>query len=118
MIAAGLGEAETLDPARAGPDSGRSAAGGYDRPMPEMDRLTDPTTEETSLAALQAENLALKERLLAARDLLIGMELELGQALGERAVYERRVASLEATVHSRAWRAAFALLRPYRLLRR
>lgn len=86
--------------------------------MPETDRLIDAPTEDTPLAALRAENLALKEQLLAARDLLIGMDLELGQALGERAVYERRVASLEATVHSRAWRVAFALLRPYRLLRR
>lgn len=86
--------------------------------MPQTDRLTDVTTEDTHLDALRTENLALKEQLLAARDLLIGMELELGQALGERAVYERRVASLEATVHSRSWRLASTLMAPYRLLRR
>lgn len=67
---------------------------------------------------LRAENLALREELLAARDRLIGMEMELGQALGERSVFERRVASLEATVNSRAWRLASAVLRPYRMLRR
>lgn len=67
---------------------------------------------------LRAENQALQEELLALRDTLIGMERELGQALGERAVFERRVASLEATVNSRSWRLASAVLAPYRHLRR
>ncbi len=70
------------------------------------------------LETLQAENLALREELLAARDRLIGMEMELGQALGERSVFERRVASLETTVNSRSWRLASILMTPYRLLRR
>lgn len=70
------------------------------------------------LETLRAENLALREEMLAARDRLIGMEMELGQALGERSVFERRVASLETTVNSRSWRLASVLLRPYRLLRR
>lgn len=70
------------------------------------------------LETLQAENLALREELLAARDRLVGMEMELGQALGERSVFERRVASLEGTVNSRSWRLASVLMSPYRLLRR
>lgn len=67
---------------------------------------------------LRTENLELREQVLALRDRLIGMEMELGQALGERSVFERRVASLEATVNSRSWRLASVLLTPYRLLRR
>ncbi len=70
------------------------------------------------LEELRAENLALREELLATRDRLIGLEAELGQALGERSVFERRVASLESIVNSRSWRFASLVLRPYRLLRR
>lgn len=70
------------------------------------------------LETLRAENLELREQLLGMRDRLIGMEMELGEALGERSVFERRAASLEATVNSRAWRVASILLRPYRLIRR
>ncbi|MGH9084694.1 MAG: hypothetical protein ACRDYW_04525 [Acidimicrobiales bacterium] len=77
-----------------------------------------PMSDQPDVDALRAENLALREQLLAARDQLVGMEMELGQALGERSVFERRVASLEATVHSRAWRLASTLLTPYRRLRR
>lgn len=70
------------------------------------------------LETLRAENLELREQLLAMRDRLIGLEMELGEAVGERSVFERRAASLEATVNSRAWRLTSILLRPYRLLRR
>lgn len=70
------------------------------------------------IESLRAENEGLREEILALRDSLIGMERELGQALGERAVFERRVASLEAIVNSRSWRVASTLMTPYRLLRR
>ena len=85
--------------------------------MPATDRPADRARAD-DLEALRAENRALREELLAARDRLVGMEMQLGQALGERTVFERRVASLEATVHSRTWRLASVLLSPYRALRR
>jgi hypothetical protein len=99
---------------------GQKAAGSgrYHRTMPATERSAAATTQADELDVLRAENLALREELLAARDQLIGMEMELGQALGERSVFERRVASLEATVNSRAWRLASAMLAPYRRLRR
>jgi hypothetical protein len=86
--------------------------------MPETEPPADAGPREDQVSWLQAENLALREELLAARDSLVGMEMELGQALGERSVFERRVASLEGTVNSRSWRVASVLLSPYRLLRR
>jgi hypothetical protein len=86
--------------------------------MPHPQPSSDDVASTSELETLRAQNLELREELLAARDRLIGMEMELGEALGERSVFERRAASLEATVNSRAWRVASILLRPYRLIRR
>jgi hypothetical protein len=67
----------------------------------------------------------LHEQLLATRDIIIGLEAEIGEARGQRDFYAAQMAGTEAAVRelqamsaSRTWRATRKALGPYRRLRR